>query len=68
MGIGDKIIDDLKYLRRVEKIFEKYCAEGKRPTREEAKAWLESLGWKPHPLAHLLRLWGYEEPTQESKP
>lgn len=55
------LLDDFVTLGRVEKIFERYCAEGKRPTKEEAKAWLESLGWQPHPLANLLRKWGYEE-------
>jgi len=55
-------LDDFRLLLRVEKIFARYVAEGKRPTRDEAKAWLESLGWKPHPLANMLRQWGYEEP------
>lgn len=58
------LTDDFRFLDRVKKIFARYCAEGKRPTREEAKAWLESLGWKPYPLANLLRDWGYEEPKE----
>jgi hypothetical protein len=55
------LLDDFTHLKRVEKIFERYCREGKRPTKEEATAWLESEGWKPAPLANLLRKWGYEE-------
>ena len=54
-------LDDFLHLQRVQKIFDRYCAEGKRPTREEAKAWLESEGWQPAPLAVLLAKWGYEE-------
>ena len=59
--MSNPLLDDLLHLRRVEKIFERYCREGKRPTRDEAKAWLESEGWKPYPLANLLREWGYKE-------
>jgi hypothetical protein len=62
MSVADEFFDQLRTLERVRKIFERYCREGKRPSREEAKAWLESLGWKPYPLANLLREWGYEEP------
>ena len=62
MDIGDSLVDQFRTLIRVAKIFDRYCREGKRPSREEAKAWLESLGWKPYPLANLLRDWGYEEP------
>lgn len=58
---ANSLLDDLQTLNRVEKIFERYCREGKRPSRDEAMAWLESLGWKPYPLANLLRQWGYEE-------
>lgn len=65
--MSDPLFDDFRTLIRVKKIFERYCREGKRPSREEAKAWLESLGWKPYPLANLLRDWGYEEPKQEPK-
>ena len=54
-------LDDLRLLRRTEAIFERYCAEGHRPTREEAADWLRSLGWREEPLANLLRQWGYEE-------
>ena len=61
MDPGRKLLDEWTTLLRVKKIFARYCAEGNRPTREEAKAWLESLGWKPHPLANLLREWGYDE-------
>lgn len=56
-----KFLDELRRLNRVEKIFERYCREGKRLSRAEAKAWLESLGWNPYPLANLLRQWGYED-------
>lgn len=59
----DSLVDDFRHLLRVEKIFERYCREGKRPSHAEAKAWLESLAWKPYPLANLLRKWGYEEPN-----
>ena len=56
---GRSLVDDFRRLVRVEKIFERYCREGKRPSRDEAKAWLESLGWKPYPLENLLKQWGY---------
>jgi hypothetical protein len=59
MNADSAFLADLRLLVRVEKIYERYVAEGKRPTRDEAKAWLESLGWKPDPLADLLRRWGY---------
>ena len=55
------LLGDFATLLRVQDIFDRYCREGNRPTHEEAKAWLESLGWKPHPLANLLREWGYDE-------
>lgn len=61
------LIDQFIHLARVKKIFERYCREGKRPSRDEAKAWLESLGWQPYPLANLLREWGYDEPKDEPK-
>jgi hypothetical protein len=54
------LVDDFRHLLRVKKIFERYCREGHRPCLGEAKAWLESLGWKPWPLAALLREWGYD--------
>lgn len=60
-GAEREFLDDFAMLLRVQQIFERYCREGKRPKREEAKAWLESLGWKPAPLANLLREWGYDE-------
>ncbi len=62
----DSLLDQFTTLIRVKKIFERYCREGKRPSRDEAKAWLESLGWQPHSLANLLRDWGYEEPKQDT--
>lgn len=55
------LIEEFRHLLRVQKIFDRYCQEGKRPTREEAKAWLESEGWQTHPLENLLREWGYTE-------
>ena len=55
------LIDSMRLLRRVERIYERYVAEGKRPSREECRAWLESLGWQPYPLANLMRRWGYPE-------
>jgi len=61
MTIERRFLDDFRHLGRVNRIFERYCREGKRPSREEAKAWLESEGWQPHPLANLLRKWGYPE-------
>jgi hypothetical protein len=57
-----RLLDDLRLLRRVERIFARYCRDGKRPTREEAAEWLQSLGWKPAPLNNLLAQWGYEQP------
>jgi len=57
----DAFLEDLKLLRRVEEIFERYCREGKRPTRDEVVAWLRSEGWKEDPLANLLRQWGYDQ-------
>lgn len=62
MTFGQKLLAKLRHLRRVEKIYDRYCAEGKRLSREEAKSWLESEGWQPRPLANLLRQWGYDEP------
>lgn len=62
--MSDHLIDDFRTLIRVEKIFARYCAEGKRPTREEAADWLRSLGWQEYPLGNLLRKWGYDEPQQ----
>jgi hypothetical protein len=53
-------VDDLRHLTRVERIFERYCREGKRPTKEECQAWLESEGWKPYPLKNLMEKWGYK--------
>lgn len=55
------LMDQIRLLLRVEKIFKRYCDEGHRPTRDEAKAWLESEGWRPEPLANLLREWGYPD-------
>ena len=60
MTAGEKLLDDLRHLKRIEKIYERYCREGKRPTKEEAEAWLKSEGWEPAPLANLLKQWGYE--------
>ena len=61
MNAGQQFLADFVHLLRVKKVFARYCREGKRPSKEEAKAWLESLGWQPHPLANLLREWGYED-------
>ena len=61
MSAERQFLANLVHLRRVEAIFRRYCAEGKRPTRAEAASWLESEGWKPYPLANLLRQWGYED-------
>jgi hypothetical protein len=60
-----KFIEEFALLVRVRRIFDKCCLEGKRPSRDEAEAWLRSLGWQPGPLANLLRTWGYEEPRQK---
>lgn len=60
MNPDQQLLDDFVLLARVKRIFERYCREGKRPTKEECKAWLESEGWQPYPLANLLRQWGYE--------
>lgn len=61
MSAESKFLDDFALLKRVQKIYERYCREVKRPTRQEAESWLKSLGWKPDPLAVLLQRWGYEE-------
>lgn len=61
MSATESFLDDWQLLRRVQKIFERYCREGKRPSRADAKAWLESLGWKPTPLTELLKKWGYDQ-------
>jgi len=60
MSAERQFLDDWTMLKRVQKIYERYCREGKRPTKQEAESWLKSLGWKPYPLAELLRRWGYE--------
>ena len=54
------LLTRFRHLRRVEKIFERYCREGKRPTKEEAADWLRSEGWQEHPMNNLLRQWGYD--------
>ena len=56
----DTFLGDFLLLIRVKKIFDKYCRDGKRPSREEAADWLKSLGWQPAPMEKLLREWGYE--------
>jgi len=56
-----RLLNDFTHLKRVEAIFERYCREGKRPTLAEAEDWLRSEGWKPAPLAVLLKKWGYTE-------
>lgn len=55
------LVDDFTRLIRVEKIFERYRREGKRPTRKEAEEWLISLGWNEHGRKNLLLKWGYTE-------
>jgi hypothetical protein len=60
-GAERQLLGDFATLLRVEEIYERYCREGKRPTRQEAEEWLKSLGWQPAPLAVLLKKWGYEE-------
>ena len=57
---SQNFLDDFRLLRRVQKIYERYCREGKRPSRAEAEDWLRSLGWQPTGLANLLREWGYD--------
>ena len=57
----DTFLDDFLLLIRVKKIFDRYCLDGKRPSREEAADWLKSLGWQPAPMEKLLRAWGYED-------
>lgn len=52
------LLDDFALTIRVKKIFARYCAEGKRPTREEAESWLKSEGWRDP--SHLLQQWGYQ--------
>lgn len=60
--MSDSLIDDFRFAIRVKKIFARYCADGKRPTRDEAADWLRSLGWQEPPLREMLRQWGYDEP------
>jgi hypothetical protein len=57
----DSLLADMMTLVRVKRIFERYCQEGKRPTREEAADWLKSEGWNEYGMANLLREWGYDE-------
>jgi hypothetical protein len=57
----ERLLEDFVHLKRVQAIFERYCREGKRPSRSEAEAWLKSEGWQPAPLAVLLNRWGYRE-------
>ena len=56
----DRLLDDWRHLIRVEKIFERYCQDGKRPTKEECEAWLKSEGWKEHGMKNLMKKWGYD--------
>lgn len=60
MTPAESFLADLRLLRRTKAIYERYCAEGKRPTRDEAVEWLRSLGWQEYPLGNLLREWGYD--------
>jgi hypothetical protein len=60
MSAESQFLDDFRLLNRVQAIYDRYCHEGKRPTRDEAESWLKSLGWQPAPLAVLLSRWGYD--------
>ena len=60
MSAEQQLMDDFNLLTRVQKIYDRYCRDGKRPTRAEAEDWLKSLGWQPAPLAMLLAKWGYQ--------
>ena len=62
------LLADFVHLKRVQAIYDRYCREGKRPSKEEAEAWLLSEGWQPYPLANLLRRWGYEDDTRGARP
>ncbi len=53
-------VDDLRHLIRIERIFERYLRRGKPPTKEECEAWLKSEGWRPEPMANLMKKWGYD--------
>ena len=59
MSPDRQLLYDLRLRLRVEKIYERYCREGKRLTKGEAERWLKSEGWQPAPLANLLKQWGY---------
>lgn len=59
MTFGRAFLDKLRLLRRVEQIYRRYCREGKRPSREEAYAWLLAEGWNHEQAENLLREWGY---------
>jgi hypothetical protein len=61
LDAGFTLLDDFRHLLRVEKIFKRYCDEGKRPTRQEAEEWLISEGWNETGRANLLKKWGYSE-------
>ena len=60
------LLTDFLHTIRVQKVYDRYCRDGKRPSRAEAEAWLKSEGWQPYPLANLLRKWGYE-PAQPAE-
>jgi len=55
------LIEEFQRVIRVKKIFERYCREGKRPTRQEAEDWLISEGWQEYGRKNLLLEWGYTE-------
>ena len=57
MAYADRLLEQFRHLRRVEQIYDRYCREGKRPSRAEAADWLRSEGWEEWPLKNLLDRW-----------